>query len=243
MASNPFKKIKRISARRHLTGGLLTFKYSGDNLTKEANDFCKWRKRIMKPADYLSLVRLIFGPITAFFLYLILKFPGAYPDLETFWSFKAFAIFYLVFLFTDWLDGRLAKKYGGTRFGAYLDPLADKALNWSYSAALVFTIGWTAFFTLFILFLGDAASTFERTWVYKKPDKNVKANYAGKLKMGFHSAAILFLLLTFVLYPETVFSDKLFWEVWPSGIGFLLLWPALGCAAYSLLVKLEQWRD
>ena len=45
----------------------------------------------------------------------------------------------LVFGFSDWLDGYLAKKLNQqTNFGAFLDPLADKVFIGSISIALVY---------------------------------------------------------------------------------------------------------
>jgi len=54
-------------------------------------------------------------------------------------SYTAAAIVFLVAAATDWLDGRLARRWGvTTRFGAFLDTTADKLL---VSTALIALVG------------------------------------------------------------------------------------------------------
>ncbi len=69
----------------------------------------------------LSLIRILLAPV---FLYLFLSD----SPVQVFLSF----IVYTVAALTDWYDGWYARKYGfKTRWGQFIDPLADKILTTS----------------------------------------------------------------------------------------------------------------
>ena len=73
----------------------------------------------MNLPNTLSLIRIIMAPI---FLWLFLS--G--NQLSVFFSFIVFTVAAL----TDWYDGWYARKYGfKTRWGQFIDPLADKILT------------------------------------------------------------------------------------------------------------------
>lgn len=65
----------------------------------------------------LTWLRLFSAPI------LIVVFQAAPPP----WRDTAAAVFFVIITLTDWLDGYLARRYNLTsRFGQFLDPVADK---------------------------------------------------------------------------------------------------------------------
>lgn len=67
---------------------------------------------------YLTLLRIVLIPVLVILFYLPWK--GAHV---------ASALVFMVAGFTDWLDGYLARKLSlTTRFGAFLDPVADKLM-------------------------------------------------------------------------------------------------------------------
>ena len=72
---------------------------------------------ILTPANGVTLARIAFAPV-AFALMLT-------DHNRSSWLLVAV---WFVLSFSDMLDGRLARKYGSTRSGAFLDPLADKIL-------------------------------------------------------------------------------------------------------------------
>ncbi len=196
----------------------------------------------MTRADRVSLVRIIFGPPFAFILGLQLFYPGKYPALEAHWPPLTMLILYLALSLTDLFDGLLAKKDGKTRFGAWLDPFADKVLDWSYSAAFIFTVAWNAVFVFALLFILDAVSTAERTFGYRRADQNVDANRWGKYKKTLHSAAIAAFLLTLVFYPESAQDAIKFWSAPTAITGWLILWLVCWFSAQSCWDKLERRR-
>jgi CDP-diacylglycerol--glycerol-3-phosphate 3-phosphatidyltransferase len=67
---------------------------------------------------YLTLLRIVLIPVLVILFYL--PWEGAHV---------ASALVFMVAGLTDWLDGYLARKLGlTTRFGAFLDPVADKLI-------------------------------------------------------------------------------------------------------------------
>lgn len=71
---------------------------------------------------------------------------------------------------SDFLDGMLARRYGGSRVGAVLDPIADKI----FMAAAFVTVanrGWLAWYELLGVLLRDllAVLGFVGTWVLRRP--------------------------------------------------------------------------
>src|SRR5215207_6113396 len=66
-------------------------------------------RRRFTTADFITVVRL---PLAVFFVVLE----------DTWWRFGVLALAAA----TDLLDGFLARRFGGSRFGAVLDPIADK---------------------------------------------------------------------------------------------------------------------
>jgi CDP-diacylglycerol--glycerol-3-phosphate 3-phosphatidyltransferase len=70
---------------------------------------------LLTPANLVSIVRLVISPV--FFL-LILRDPTSWLAVGC----------WVVLASTDFVDGNLARRFGTTRSGAFLDPLADKVL-------------------------------------------------------------------------------------------------------------------
>lgn len=71
---------------------------------------------------------------------------------------------------SDFLDGMLARRYGGSRVGAVLDPIVDKI----FMAAAFVTVanrGWLAWYELLGVLLRDllAVLGFVGTWVLRRP--------------------------------------------------------------------------
>ena len=68
--------------------------------------------------NVLTLLRIALIPIFVLFFYLPFT-----------WAYLASTIIFAAAAITDWLDGYLARKLGQTsKFGAFLDPVADKLM-------------------------------------------------------------------------------------------------------------------
>jgi CDP-diacylglycerol--glycerol-3-phosphate 3-phosphatidyltransferase len=72
---------------------------------------------LLTPANAVTIARIALAPVA--FVMMLRE-----PDQSS-W---AICGVWFVLSFSDLLDGRLARKYGSTRSGAFLDPLADKVL-------------------------------------------------------------------------------------------------------------------
>lgn len=79
---------------------------------------------IITPANGITIARLA---LTPFLLVMILADGSSWPAFVLGFTLAA----------TDGLDGYLARKYGATRSGAFLDPIADKVLALGAMGCLV----------------------------------------------------------------------------------------------------------
>jgi CDP-diacylglycerol--glycerol-3-phosphate 3-phosphatidyltransferase len=79
----------------------------------------------LTPANVVTVGRLVVSPVL---IALILADGPSYPAL----------LLGFVIAITDGFDGWLARRYGATRSGAFLDPLADKVLVLGAMVTLVF---------------------------------------------------------------------------------------------------------
>lgn len=81
---------------------------------------------LLTPANLLTVARLV---LTLPLLVMILASGPSWPAV----------VLWIALCITDGIDGHLARRYGTTRSGAFLDPLADKVLAlgglWSMVAA------------------------------------------------------------------------------------------------------------
>ncbi|MBI2710531.1 MAG: CDP-alcohol phosphatidyltransferase family protein [Actinobacteria bacterium] len=79
---------------------------------------------LLTPANAVTVVRLVLSPAL---LVLILRDPSSWTAVSM----------WIALAVTDGVDGHLARRFGTTRSGAFLDPLADKVLVLSAMFALV----------------------------------------------------------------------------------------------------------
>jgi CDP-diacylglycerol--glycerol-3-phosphate 3-phosphatidyltransferase len=134
--------------------------------------------------------------ITALRIALIPVFVGVYV-LPSKWTNLLAATVFGLAAFTDWLDGYLARRLGQTtRFGAFLDPVADKLVIVS---AIVMLVGshaslWLTLPALVIVGREIVVSAL-REWMAEMNRRGIVAvSRIGKFKTGTQIAAILVLL-------------------------------------------------
>lgn len=141
--------------------------------------------RIANLANVLTLLRFLLVPI---FLYALFYQGGhhTYPRIA------AWAIF-AVACFTDRLDGQLARNYGmATEFGAFVDPIADKALIGSALVGLSM-LGELPWWVTVLIMTREVAITVLRLAVIRRGV--IPASWGGKLKTLVQAVAIgLFVL-------------------------------------------------
>ncbi|MCI8447491.1 MAG: CDP-diacylglycerol--glycerol-3-phosphate 3-phosphatidyltransferase [Eubacterium sp.] len=139
----------------------------------------------MNLPNKLTMFRVILIPFFVFFL-LVPYFPdnGKYT---------AAAIFIIASL-TDFLDGRIARKYNlVTNFGKFMDPLADKLLVCSALVCLVETKQLSAWIAIIIIAREFIISGFRL--IAAEHQIVIAASYWGKFKTTFQILMIIVLIL------------------------------------------------
>lgn len=136
------------------------------------------------PANALSMVRVLAAPAFG----VLLGRTG--PDSWLLWS------LWVVLAFSDRLDGTLARRHGTTRSGAFLDPLADKALVLAALAALA-ELGVFPWWPVAVIALREVAMSAFRTFAGRR-GVSIPARPAAKLKTLVQDFAV-----GFAVWPVT----------------------------------------
>ena len=128
---------------------------------------------------------------------------------------------------TDYFDGYLARKLNQvSSFGAFLDPVADKALV-AASLVVLVNLDRTFVFAAIIIIVREIAISALREWMAQIGQvKNVAVAYLGKLKTAMQMLSITLLLLD---YNPLI-----------NYIGNLLMLVAVVLTVVSMLYYLDQ---
>ncbi len=146
---------------------------------------------------WLTLARIALIPVLVAVYYLDYR-----------WTNLAATIIFVAASITDWLDGWIARRYHQfSRFGAFLDPVADKLM---ISTALVITVQhhhtvWMALWASVIIGREIAVSAL-REWMAELGMRaKVAVAMVGKLK-----TTVQMIALGFLLYRESLFGIPIF---------------------------------
>ena len=173
----------------------------------------------------LTLLRIALIPVLVLFFYLPYSWSG----------FAAAAIFIFAAI-TDWADGYLARRMGlMSKFGAFLDPVADKLMVATALVLLVQTppaiMFPSIFFTLSaaVIIGREIAISGLREWMSEMGESGtLKVGILGKLKTIFQMTAISCLLFQADLFGLPVLL-----------IGEMLLYLAAALTLWSMWVYLH----
>ncbi|NTV45655.1 MAG: CDP-diacylglycerol--glycerol-3-phosphate 3-phosphatidyltransferase [Chlorobiales bacterium] len=145
--------------------------------------------------NQLTVLRILLTPV---FVWLALA-DDPYMKL---WAVVVFAIASL----TDVYDGYHARKYGvETRWGAFMDPLADKILI--TSAFLVYVAeGYVALWMVLVIAARDTIVTILRVYAEVK-DKPIITSKSAKIKT-FLQNIYAYVMLLMILFKEKVFFGE-----------------------------------
>jgi cardiolipin synthase (CMP-forming) len=140
-------------------------------------------------------------------------------------------IMFVVFAWTDWLDGYLARKLNQTSsFGAFLDPVADKFLVCACVLVLVHLQRADVFVALIIIGREIAISALREWMAQIGAAKSVAVHMIGKLKTVGQMVAIPFLLFDGVLFGLV---NTRVWGTW-------LIWIAAVLTVWSMVYYLQK---
>lgn len=182
-------------------------------------------KRLQQLPNLLTWLRVILIP----FIVLAFYFPMEKGHTLA-------AVIFIVAAVSDWFDGYFARKFEiTTRFGAFLDPVADKVL---VAVALVLLVSdpnmsFIAIPSMVIIAREIVVSAL-REWMAEIGKRaSVAVSYVGKLK-----AACQMLAITFLLYSVPQVSHAWFF------IGVILLYIAAILTIWSMGLYLQAaWKD
>jgi len=136
----------------------------------------------------LTVLRIVLVPV---FVVVLVADDGATTSLRV-WA----TLIFIAAMFTDWLDGDLARKQGlVTDFGKIADPIADKAL---IGAALICLslIGELAWWVTVVIMAREIGVTVLRFVVIRRGV--IPAGRGGKLKTMLQSIGLTLLILPLV---------------------------------------------
>lgn len=170
----------------------------------------------------LTWVRIALIPLFVVVFYL----PDAWP-----WSRPASAIIFAAAAITDWLDGYLARRWDQTsRFGAFLDPVADKLIV-AVALVLIVQTDQRVFVALAAAVIIGREITISalREWMAEIGERGkVAVSSIGKFK-----TIIQMVGLSFMLYKRDILGLPIY------DLGMLLLVIAAGLTLWSMFVYLR----
>ena len=140
-------------------------------------------------------------------------------------------VLFVLFAFTDWLDGFLARKLNQTSaFGAFLDPVADKFLVCAALLMLVQMDRVNVLVALIIIGREIAISSLREWMAQIGAGKSVAVHMVGKLKTTVQMVAIPFLL-----FDGRVLGliDSRVWGTW-------LIWISAVLTVWSMVYYLQK---
>ena len=139
----------------------------------------------MNLPNKLTILRMIMIPVFLVVLYI--------PGLGMAGNIAAAAIFILASI-TDFLDGKIARKYNlVTNFGKFMDPLADKLLVCSAMICLIQTGQLAAWIVVIIIAREFIISGFRL--IASDNGVVIAASYWGKFKTVFQMLMVIVLIL------------------------------------------------
>jgi CDP-diacylglycerol--glycerol-3-phosphate 3-phosphatidyltransferase len=174
----------------------------------------------MNIPNSLTVIRILLIPVFILVFYLPYK-----------WTHLAAAGMFALGAITDWLDGYLARKLDQTsRFGAFLDPVADKLL---VATALVLLVqadprAWLAITAAIIIGREIAVSALREFMAEMGQRSQVKVATVGKIKTVAQMSAILLMIYRIPIRDVPVYE-----------IGFALLIVAAGLTLWSMAVYMR----
>jgi CDP-diacylglycerol--glycerol-3-phosphate 3-phosphatidyltransferase len=190
-------------------------------VTKQFAEHARRHGLLVVGHGFLTLLRILMIPVLVLLFYL----PFSWTN------FAAAAVFVLAAA-TDWLDGFVARRTNQlSRFGAFLDPVADKLMVATALVLLVQQHPTIPFALAAAIIIGrEMVVSALREWMAELGERGrVRVSAIGKVKTVFQMTAIGFLLYRVDIGDIPVFF-----------IGEILLFIAAGLTLWSMWVYLSS---
>lgn len=173
----------------------------------------------------LTLSRIVVIPVFVLVYYL----PVGWSNVVCTWLFIIAAL-------TDWLDGLIARRFAMTsRFGAFLDPVADKLMVAVVLIVLVdrnptdYGMVWLAIPAMIIVGREITISAL-REWMAEVGERaKVAVSYIGKIKTTAQLVAL----------PLMIYREPLYGSIPVVDIGLVLLYIAALLTMWSMIIYLR----
>ncbi|MFH0992568.1 MAG: CDP-diacylglycerol--glycerol-3-phosphate 3-phosphatidyltransferase [bacterium] len=148
------------------------------------------------PPNQLTYLRILLSPV---FMLLIFSSNIVLKQLSV--------VVFIIALMTDWYDGWVARKWGYiSRWGTFIDPLADKFLT---SAAFIsfVLLDLVPSWSVWIIVIRDITITFLRSYAEYK-DKPFQTRTLAKTKTALQFLVLFYILLLYVARHMGQFSGQ-----------------------------------
>jgi CDP-diacylglycerol--glycerol-3-phosphate 3-phosphatidyltransferase len=168
----------------------------------------------ISPPNQLTLLRILLTPVFVYYLF----------SLDPVDKQIALGIF-IIAAITDWYDGYVARRWGYvTRWGKFLDPLADKVLT---SAAFVsfVVIGYAEVWMVWIIVVRDFLITGLRSYAEYK-NKPIDTSYFAKTKTFAQLIVIYLFLVRYIVFTDNDLTERfggIFNLVSPPSVIFIMM--------------------
>lgn len=150
----------------------------------------------ISPPNQLTFLRILLTPVFLAFLF------SADPVMR-----QLSLLVFIIAMLTDWYDGWVARRWGYvTRWGTFLDPLADKVVT---SAALIgfVYLNLVPSWTVWLIVIRDIAITLLRSFAELK-GKPFYTSRMAKTKTFLQFALIYYILLAHVARETEYFRSR-----------------------------------
>lgn len=153
----------------------------------------------ISPPNQLTLLRILLTPVFLFFLFSV-------DPLD-----KQIALgIFIIAAVTDWYDGYVARRWGYiTRWGKFLDPLADKVLTSAAFLSFVW-IGYAEMWMVVIIIVRDILITILRTYAEYK-NKPIDTSHFAKTKTFAQLIVIYLFLVHYIVFTDPYFYQQIGW--------------------------------
>jgi len=150
----------------------------------------------ISPPNQLTFLRILLTPVFLAFLF-------SADETMRQWSLLVF----IVAMLTDWYDGWVARRWGYvTRWGTFLDPLADKVVTSASLIAFVY-LNLVPSWTVWLIVIRDIAITFLRSFAEFK-GKSFDTSRMAKTKTFLQFAVIYYVLLAHIARETEYFKVR-----------------------------------
>jgi len=153
-------------------------------------------KLAFSPPNQLTFLRILLTPVFVAFLF------SADPLLR-----QLSPLVFFIAMLTDWYDGWVARRWGYvTRWGTFLDPLADKIVTSAAIIAFIY-LNLVPPWTVWVIVVRDIAITFLRSYAEFKA-KPFDTSRMAKTKTFLQFALIYYILLAYIARDTEYFRTR-----------------------------------